>query len=196
MMIIGITGGIGSGKTTVANFFKDLGIPIYIADVEAKQLMNTSPLVREELTALFGEEAFKNNELNRKWIASKVFNDKDLLEKLNQIVHPQVEKHFKTWTNHQEAPYIIYEAAILFENNAQDKCDYTILVTAPKNIKLKRLQKRDDSSLQEIEDRMDKQWKDSRKIELADFVIMNIDLADTKAQVYQLHNKLLSLVKA
>jgi len=196
MMIIGITGGIGSGKTTAANFFKDLEIPIYIADVEAKKIMNSSPIVKEELISLFGQQAFKEGELNRKFIASKVFNDKKLLQQLNNVVHPQVEKHFKTWTKHQDSPYIIYETAILFENHAQDKCDYTILVTAPKEIKLKRLQKRDNSSLQEIEERMNKQWGDTRKMKLADFIITNIDLADTKAQVYQLHNKLLSLVKA
>lgn len=196
MKIIGLTGGIGSGKTTAANLFKDLGIPIYIADVEAKKIMNTSLVVREELVSLFGKEAFKNKELNRKLIASKVFNNEGLLQKLNNIVHPQVEKHFKAWTLQQNSPYIIYEAAILFENNAQDKCDYTILVTAPKDIKLNRLQKRDDSSLQEIENRMDKQWEDSKKIKLANFVITNIDLPDTKAQVRQLHSKLLGLVKA
>ncbi|MDT0295583.1 dephospho-CoA kinase [Mesonia ostreae] len=196
MMTIGLTGGIGSGKTTVANFFKELGIPIYIADIEAKKIMNSSLEVREELIALFGEEAFIGGALNRKFIASKVFSNNDLLQKLNHIVHPQVAKHFKTWAKHQNSPYIIYEAAILFENNAQDNCDYTILVTAPKDIKLKRLQKRDDSSVEEIESRMSKQWNDSQKIKLANFVITNTDLADTKVQVYQLHSKLLGLGKA
>lgn len=196
MKIIGLTGGIGSGKTTVANFFKELGVPVYIADVEAKKIMNTSASIKMALISLFGKKTYLNNELNRKFIASKVFKDKSLLQKLNDIVHPEVEKHFKVWKANQDQPYVIYEAAIIFENNAQSKFDYTILVTAPQDIKVKRVLNRDHATEQEVKSRMENQWDDSKKEKLANFIIENIDLEDTKSQIYQLHTKLLGLATA
>ena len=196
MKIIGLTGGIGSGKTTVANFFKELGVPIYIADVEAKKIMNTSVSIKKALISWFGEKSYLNNELNRKFIASKVFKDKELLQKLNNIVHPEVDKHFKVWVANQDQSYVIYEAAIIFENNAQSKFDYTILVTAPEDIKVKRVLNRDESTEQEVRNRMKNQWDDSKKEKLANFIIENIDLEDTKSQIYLLHTKLLSLATA
>lgn len=196
MKIIGLTGGIGSGKTTVANFFKELGVPVYIADVEAKKIMNTSASIKMALISLFGKKTYLNNELNRKFIASKVFKDKSLLQKLNDIVHPEVEKHFKFWKANQDQPYVIYEAAIIFENNAQSKFDYTILVTAPQDIKVKRVLNRDHATEQEVKSRMENQWDDSKKEKLANFIIENIDLEDTKSQIYQLHTKLLGLATA
>lgn len=196
MKIIGLTGGIGSGKTTVANFFKELEVPVYIADVEAKKIMNTSASIKKALISLFGKKSYVNNELNRKFIASKVFKDKELLQKLNDIVHPEVEKHFKVWIANQDQPYVIYEAAIIFENNAQSKFDYTILVTAPQDIKVKRVLIRDHSTEQEVKSRMENQWDDSKKEKLANFIIENIDLEDTKSQIYQLHTKLLGLATA
>jgi len=196
MKIIGLTGGIGSGKTTVANFFKELGVPVYIADVEAKKIMNTSASIKKALISLFGEKSYLNNDLNRKFIASKVFEDKELLQKLNNIVHPEVEKHFKVWVANQDQSYVIYEAAIIFENNAQSKFDYTILVTAPEDTKVKRVLNRDESTEQEVRNRMKNQWDDSKKEKLANFIIENIDLEDTKSQIYQLHTKLLSLATA
>lgn len=196
MKIIGLTGGIGSGKTTVANFFKELGVPVYIADVEAKKIMNTSASIKKTLISLFGKKSYLNNELNRKFIASKVFKDKNLLQKLNDIVHPEVEKHFKVWKANQNQPYVIYEAAIIFENNAQSKFDYTILVTAPQDIKVKRVLNRDHATEQEVKSRMENQWDDSKKEKLANFIIENIDLEDTKSQIYQLHTKLLGLATA
>ena len=196
MKIIGLTGGIGSGKTTVANFFKELGVPVYIADVEAKKIMNTSASIKKALISLFGKKSYLNNELNRKFIASKVFKDKSLLQKLNDIVHPEVEKHFKVWKANQDQPYVIYEAAIIFENNAQSKFDYTILVIAPQDIKVKRVLNRDHATEQEVKSRMENQWDDSKKEKLANFIIENIDLEDTKSQIYQLHTKLLGLATA
>ena len=196
MKIIGLTGGIGSGKTTVANFFKELEVPVYIADVEAKKIMNTSASIKKALISLFGKKSYLNDELNRKFIASKVFKDKNLLQKLNNIVHPEVEKHFKVWKANQDQPYVIYEAAIIFENNAQSKFDYTILVTAPQDIKVKRVLNRDHATEQEVMSRMENQWDDSKKEKLADFIIENIDLEDTKSQIYQLHTKLLGLATA
>lgn len=196
MKIIGLTGGIGSGKTTVANFFEELEVPVYIADVEAKKIMNTSASIKMALISLFGKKTYLNNELNRKFIASKVFKDKSLLQKLNDIVHPEVEKHFKVWKANQDQPYVIYEAAIIFENNAQSKFDYTILVTAPQDIKVKRVLNRDHATEQEVKSRMENQWDDSKKEKLANFIIENIDLEDTKSQIYQLHTKLLGLATA
>ena len=122
-MIVGITGGIGSGKTTIASFFEAYGIPVYHADKEAKALMNRSKVIRRKLTQLFGKSAYKDGALNRPYIASQIFNDKTLLEKMNAIVHPKVGAHFKRWLKKQDAPYILKEVAIIFENNLQYQYD-------------------------------------------------------------------------
>lgn len=186
MIKVGVTGGIGSGKTTVLNFFKDLGIPTYIADVEAKKLMHTPP-VKKEITALFGSKSFIENELNRPFIAQKVFQDKALLEKLNAIVHPRVEQHFEEWVKKQKTTYIVYEAAILFETGRYKDFDYTILVTAPYEKRIKRLQKRDQSTREAIEARIQNQWPDEKKKKLADWVVENDSLLNTYKQVGKIH---------
>ena len=195
MKIVGLTGGIGSGKTTVGKFFKEHGVPIYIADDAGKKLMLTSKEVKDKITDLFGKDAYKDNAPDKKYIASKVFNDKNLLEKLNAIIHPAVALDFKDWQKEQDADYVIYEAAILFETGSNKNCNYTILVTAPKETRITRLQKRDDSSLAEIEARMANQWPDSRKRELANFEIINLNLEDTKIQVENIHFKILKAGK-
>ena len=196
-MVVGLTGGIGSGKTTVAKMFQELGIAVFVADVEAKKLMKTSIEIHQELKALFGEEVMQNNGLpDRKFIASKVFNDKDLLEKLNQVIHPRVADYFSKWKKKQCSSYIIYEAAIIFEKNLQHRFDHTIIVTAPKSEKIKRVISRDHSTKEEVEARMNNQWTDNDKIKLADFQIENLDLKLTKTKVLQLHKHLLSLVNA
>src|SRR5699024_4828459 len=129
MIIVGLTGGIGSGKTTVAKFFHALGVPVYIADEEAKKLMLSQP-VKKEIIAIWGEESyFPSGKLNRKYLASRVFNDEEQLSKLNNIVHPRVEEHFQNWVKHQSAHFVIYEAAILFETGKYKEVDYSILVT-------------------------------------------------------------------
>lgn len=193
MKLIGLTGGIGSGKTTVANFFKELGIAIYIADDEAKKLMQQNP-IKEELIALFGAETYTDSgELNRKMIADKVFNNSHLLDKLNGIVHPRVEADFKNWVAQQTTPYIIYEAAILFETGKYKQFDYTILVTASKESRISRLKKRDRSNAEEIESRMNNQWSDEKKAELANYILKNEDLIETKKKVHRLHKILLKL---
>lgn len=192
MMIVGLTGGIGSGKTTVANFFRDLGIPVYIADDAGKRLMLTSEEIKKAVIALFGEKAYPSEAPDRKYIASQVFKDAAKLEALNRIIHPAVAADFQEWLSRQQAPYIIYEAAILFESGGNKKCDRTILVTAPHREKLKRLQARDNSKIEEIEARMANQWTDEKKLKLADFEIKNNDLALTKSQVTELHKILLN----
>ena len=195
MIIVGLTGGIGSGKTTVAGFFKDLGIAIYIADDAGKKLMLESSAIKESIVALFGAKAYSDNTPNRKFIASKVFGDKEQLEKLNAIIHPAVEADFRKWLEKQDSPYIIYEAAILFEAGGYKKCDFTVLVTAEKELRINRLQERDQSSVEEIEARMNNQWSDERKSEMADFLIKNDDLAETKLQVERIHNEFLKAGK-
>lgn len=192
MKVLGLTGGIGSGKTTVAKMFEELGVPVFIADNEAKQLMNSSSELKSAIIALFGEQAYTEGFPNRKYIAAKVFEDKVQLEKLNAIIHPAVAKHFKIWKNRQHAPYVVYEAAILFEKGGFEKCDFNLLITAPFETKIQRLQQRDNSTLEEIEARMGNQWSDERKAELADFIIENIELENTRQAVLKLHQTLLN----
>ncbi|MBB3122710.1 dephospho-CoA kinase [Mesoflavibacter sabulilitoris] len=189
--LVGLTGGIGSGKTTIANFFKELGVPIYIADTEAKALMNRSKVIKRKLIALFGDNAYQNEKLNRDFLSKQIFNNKDLLQKMNAIVHPKVASHFKRWVKKQEAPYVISEAAILFENGSYKKYDYIITVTAPEEVRLKRVMSRDNSSKEKVKSVMNNQWKDEEKIKLSDYVIQNINLEEAKAQVLQIHQNLL-----
>ncbi|WBL24953.1 dephospho-CoA kinase [Zunongwangia sp. HGR-M22] len=196
MIKVGLTGGIGAGKTTISKMFKELGVPVYIADDAGKELMNTSAEIRKKIIDLLGEESYNKDLPNRAFIASKVFNDKELLEKLNAIIHPAVAQHFKEWFKRQTYPYIIYEAAILFEKGSQKNFDYTVLVSAPKEIRIKRLLKREDSLKREdIESRMDNQWDDATKRRIADFEIINEEIEDSKKQVVQLNDIILKSAK-
>jgi len=188
--IIGLTGGIGSGKTTVAQLFSELGVPIYIADTEAKKLMDSSKVIRRKLVALLGEDAYSGTKLNRKFVADKIFNDKFLLDAVNAVIHPKVAAHFKKWVSKQKATYVIKEAAILFENGSYKDCDKVILVTAPKQMRINRVMARDNTSKAEIEQRMNHQWSDEKKLKLADIIIENIDLKTTKNRVETIHNLL------
>lgn len=192
MIIVGLTGGIGSGKTTVAKQFNALGIPVYIADEEAKKLMKKSKIIKRKLFQLFGNKAYINDELNKPFIANIIFNDKDYLEKMNAIIHPRVARHFEKWTLKQDAPYVIKEVAILFENNGHIQCDYVITVTAPKEMRIERLLKRDDTTIDKIEAIMENQWNDDNKIKLSDFVIDNTTLKNTGQQVLKIHKKILN----
>ena len=189
--IVGLTGGIGSGKTTVANYFKDLGVPVYIADIEAKGLMKRSKVIRRKLTQLFGEKAYLGKELNKPFIANKIFNEKSLLEKMNAIVHPKVGTHFRRWLKRQDGPYVIKEAAIIFENNSYKSYDFIITVVTPKKLRLERVVKRDDSSEEKVKAIMKNQWDDDAKTKLSDFVINNLTLVDTKKQVKKTHKEIL-----
>lgn len=192
MKVIGLTGGIGSGKTTVANMFKELGVPVYIADDEAKKLTNRSKVIKRKLIELLGSKAYIDGVLNRKFVADKIFGDKELLKMVNAIIHPKVANHFERWKKKQQAPYCIKEAAILFENGGYKKCDLTILVTAPKKIRIQRLKLRDSSSDAEIVSRMSNQWTDAKKEKLADIILRNNKLENTRKQVIELHNRFIS----
>lgn len=192
MKIVGLTGGIGSGKTTIAHFFKDLGIPVYVADVEAKRLMNSDSELIKKMKMLFGNEAYtKEHQLNRKYIADIVFTDKEKLSQLNAIVHPIVNQDFNTWIATHLAPYVIKEAAILFENGGYKQCDYTILVTAPRNLRIERVMRRDKATQTEVVSRINMQWSDAKKATLADVVLNNIDLDRTKREVQYIHKHLI-----
>ena len=191
MIIVGLTGGIGSGKTTVAKQFLEIGIPVYIADEEAKRLMRRSKIIKRKLIKLFGKEAYVGEELNKPFLANIIFNDKNYLQKMNAIVHPKVARHFEKWVLKQEAPYVIKEVAILFENGGHNTCDFVITVTAPIETRIKRLLKRDTTSIGKIEAIMKNQWTDEEKVKQSHFVIENIELENTKKQVVKIHKEIL-----
>ena len=192
MKIIGLTGGIGSGKSTIAKLFQALGVPVYIADSEAKKILASSKDVRKKIVLLLGAQSYTKEMPNRAYIAQKVFNDPLLLDGLNAIVHPEVTASFNRWVQKQDAPYCVKEAAILFENGGFTHCDATILVTAPREVRVQRVLSRDTITLADVNARMENQWEDQKKIPLANYVIENIDLTSTKIQVQNIHKKLLS----
>lgn len=194
MTIVGLTGGIGSGKSTVAKAFQAYGIPVYISDDEAKALMVTSSEIITELKAVFGAEAYINGALNKPYISDKIYNDKALLQKMNAIVHPRVAQHFKDWVSAQQAPYVLKEAAILFESNAHKNCNFIITVVLDKATKIERLLQRDQTTVAKIEAIMKQQWPDERRIELSDFVIENDTMEHMQRQVDQIHNTILNKI--
>ena len=195
MKIVGVTGGIGSGKSTVVKMFEQLGVPIYVADIRAKQLMHESKDLKNKIIDFLGKEAYINGKLNRPFIANEIFNDAEKLKRFNAIVHPAVHDDFNEWkmlTENKSVAYCIYEAAILFESNRENICDYTILVTAPKEVRIRRVIERDHIKENDVLERMSHQWSDERKKKLADFIIHNIDLDETQKQVNKIHNFLQS----
>jgi len=191
MKIIGLTGGIGSGKTTVAKMFSDFGVPVYNSDVEAKKLTNTSQSIKKALTSLLGKEIYQEGVLDKKLLAGFIFNDSILLEKVNAIIHPEVADHFKQWAALQTFPYVLKEAAILYESGSYKQCDRVIMVTAPIEDRMRRVMDRDHISREEVKARMKNQWDDAKKMELADFIINNITLSDTQKQVEAIHYQLI-----
>lgn len=193
MKIIGLTGGIGSGKSTVLALFKALGALTYIADVEAKKLMNTDEGLRNQIQKLFGEQAYQNEHLNSAYIASVVFNNKEKLNALNALVHPKVRENFQHFIKTQKADFVIYEAAILFESGSNQICDYVITVIADFEHKMKRIMKRDGVSEAQVLERMKSQSDDDFKIKKSDFVIRNNHLDATKNQVYTIFELLKKL---
>lgn len=193
MIRVGLTGGIGSGKSTVAQYFRELGIPVYEADTAAKSLMNTEGTLVEQIRALLGDDAYNSQGLNRAYVAEKVFGNRDLLAQLNALVHPVVRQDFESWAALQETPYVLQEAAILFETGGYNHFDYNILVTAPEETRIRRVMKRDGTSRKQVEARLGNQWKDARKIPLADFILDNRDRRKTRTNVRRIHRKLLEL---
>lgn len=188
--IVGLTGGIGSGKSKAAAYFSELGIPCYIADDRAKELMTSSMTIQQAIINEFGAESYINGNLNRPFLASIVFKDTVLLATLNAIVHPAVASDFRSWLLEQNSIYVIKEAAILFENGGAKLCDQVILVTAPKEIRVQRVIDRDKCTKEDVLERMSKQWSDAKKKPLADYIIENIEWKETSKQIEVLHQKL------
>lgn len=181
--IIGLTGGIGSGKTTLATYIESLGIPVFIADDEAKKLMQSAEVLRE-INAVFGEAVFEKGQLNRQELASIVFSNPEKLSQLNSIIHPAVKKQFKIWLDqNQLAPFVVYEAAILFESGSYQNCDYIITITAPLEDRIARVMQRDNSSREQVLNRINAQWTDEQRAAKSNFVIENSDPQISKSQL-------------
>ena len=174
-MEVGITGGIGAGKTLVANIFRTFGIPVYNSDTEAKRLMNEDPDLKEQIINLFGQKAYAKEVLNRNYLTEVVFKNQDNLSRMNSLIHPTVIKDYNKWlTKYKNKPITIKEAALLFESGSYKDLDYTILVFAPKSTRIGRVLLRDvNRSKQDVEDIIDKQMSESRKKKLSDFIIIN-----------------------
>ncbi|MEM0933178.1 MAG: dephospho-CoA kinase [Bacteroidota bacterium] len=194
MMIVGLTGGIGSGKSTVAKMFRDLSIPVYDSDKEAKALMNSSERLKKALIGLLGVSAYREGALDRSFVARQVFGNDQLLQKLNKIVHPAVREHFLRWAKEQQSRYVIQESALIFENGMEDFYDNIILVTAPIELRVDRVIKRDNSEKSAILKRIKHQMDDQVKKDKAHFLIENIHLETTRDQVSRIHTQLLKLV--
>lgn len=192
MIKVGLTGGIGSGKTTVAKAFQSLGIPVFYADTESKKLLHSNAQLKQQLQTLLGKKLYQNNTLNKAYFADKIFTNKALLAEVNAIIHPAVATAFAEWCTHQSAPYVLEEAAILFETDAYKKFDKTILVTAPQAMRIKRVMARDNTSETAVLARMKNQWADEKKIPLADYVINNTDAANLNTQIRRIHENILS----
>lgn len=190
MIKIGLTGGIGSGKTTVAKIFESFGIPIYNSDDRAKYLMNNDVKLKQSIIELFGQEAYLDQALNRSFIASEVFTNPDKLKQLNQLVHPVVGKDFKNWCAKQKGSIIIKEAAILIESGAHKGLDKIVVVTAPESIRIKRVVNRDKVTEQHVRDRMKNQLTEKQRLEYADFIIDNGGGKSLIPQVQEIVKKL------
>ena len=193
MKIIGLTGGIGSGKSKILSVFSSYGIPCYESDRRAKWLMQMDAELKSQIKSFFGDQIYENDQFNQRKLAKLVFADKGKLEALNSLVHPRVKMDFKSFVSQQDTPYIIKETAILFETGGEKDCDATILVTAPEKLRLQRVLNREKISSMDLKARINNQWSDSRKILLADYIINNIDWDKTLKKIDEIHQKLLVL---
>ena len=189
MKKIGLTGGIGSGKSTVAHVFEVLGIPVYYADAASKRLMNEDEELKNKVKKAFGEDTYINGELNRKFLSDKVFNDSQQISLLNSLVHPATIKDALEWMQIQTAPYVIKEAALIFESGSNKDLDYVIGVKAPVNLRIKRAMARDNISAEQVQARMNKQLDEEAKLYLCDYVIVNDEQQMLIPQVLALHEK-------
>jgi len=193
-MNIGITGGIGSGKTTVCKVFKTLGVPIYDADTQAKLLMNADTELKAALEGYFGSEIYHEGMLDRRKLAEIIFNDRSALEKVNSCVHPAVARDFEHWRMRQTAPYALEEAAIIFERDIAHRFQKVILVTAPDDLRIERVCARDGVSAETVRKRMANQWPEEKKIALADYIIYNDNQRLIIPQVLEIHRILIATI--
>jgi dephospho-CoA kinase len=195
MLKIGITGGIGSGKTTVTRVFEVLGIPVYNADQAAKRLMNEDAALKEKIKQEFGNDVYKNEKLDNKYLAQIVFSSEEKLDLLNSIVHPATINDANAWMLKQSTPYTLKEAALLFESGAAELLDYVIGVMAPAPLRVQRVMQRDNSSYEEVMARMNKQMDEEIKMKLCNFIINNDEQQLLIPQVLALHETILSLAE-
>ena len=192
MLKVGITGGIGSGKSTVARIFEAMGVPIYYADDRAKALYLEDQELQQQVIQHFGSNSYQNGKLNRTHLANEVFKDKRKLKLLNQLVHPKVAKDFMEWKKLQRAEYVIKEAAILFESGSYKNCNATITVAASKQERIQRVMKRDKTTEELVEKRIDNRMTDRERKTMANFEILNISPHLLIEQVYSIHHSILS----
>lgn len=193
MLKVGITGGIGSGKSTIAKIFATLGIPVYDADAAAKKIMNSDEGVKKSIIQNFGGDSYVNNELNRTYISSIVFNNEEKRQLLNSLIHPLTIADADKWFNEQSAPYALKEAALLFESNSHKNLDYVIGVYALEGLRIERVKRRNALTLEKIKQIMDKQMDEDEKMKKCDFIIDNSERISLIEQVITLHEKLLKL---
>lgn len=191
----GLTGGIGSGKSVIARMFETLGVPVYYADLAAKQLYDTDEEIKESLIKTFGEGCYVNNRFNASYLRQLVFNAPALLEQLNNIVHPAAIRDSRKWLSAQTFPYVLKEAALIFESGSQRDLDFIIGVSAPLENRILRVMERDHLPRQDVLSRMDRQLDDRIKMRLCDAVIVNDDKTPLLPQVLALHEKLLGLAR-
>ena len=190
---IGLTGGIGSGKTLISVIFNHLGIPIYYADQAAKDLQNSDPEIIDKLTHLFGNDLYKDGNLNKGYLASIVFSNPEKLKALNTVMHPATVQAAAHWMQKQSTPYAIKEAALIFEANAQTELDYIIGVYAPENLRIQRTIQRDQLDVEQVKKRIQHQMNDDQKMKRCDFVIVNDEKQLLIPQVLSIHNQLITL---
>ena len=189
--IVGLTGGIGSGKTTLATYMESLGIPVFIADDEAKKLMQSADVL-EAIQTSFGDAIFENGQLNRQQLAAIVFSKPEKLQQLNGIIHPAVKQQFSIWLGqYQSEPIVVYEAAILFESGSYQNCDSIITITAPLEDRIIRVMQRDSSSREQVLERINAQWTDDQRAAKSDYVIDNTNTQIAKQEI----DKILKILK-
>ena len=194
MIKLGITGGIGSGKSTVSEIFSICGIPVYIADIESKKLVASSPVIRQKLTQLFGEELYADGILNKALLASHIFNDKNKLETVNAIIHPEVGNDFNNWIKkHAEYPIVAHETAILFESGFDKMMDKVVMIYTPLEIRTQRAMLRDNISREKVLERIQNQMPDEEKAKLSDYVIVNDNTISLIKQVTSIIKQLRSI---
>ena len=194
MIKVAITGGIGTGKTTISNMFSDKGVPAFNSDEIAKEIMNTNSLLKNEIVTAFGDKVYDKNRLNKEYLSDAIFNNETLLKKINAIVHPYVADEFNSWIEEQDSKYIIYESAIIFENQVEDFFYKIICVTASEEDVISRVMKRNNFSVDKIKSIINKQLPNDAKIQKSDYVIENINISKLSDKVLEIHNDIMGSI--
>ena len=192
MKRIGLTGGIGSGKSFIANILEHMGFPVYYSDLRSKELTKSNPSIKMGLISLFGEEVYSDDQLNTQLVATKIFQNEEIRQKVNELIHPIVRKDFEDWVTNQHSELVFNEAAILFETGSYNNFDANILICAPLELKIQRVMKRENCSREEVLVRMNKQWSDEDKMKLTDYSILNDNETPVLIQLEEIINNLLS----